>query len=180
MKKPLEAFDEQPTSLHLADFTFLTANLVLDMDKTGANPFYVSAGHCHSGGFFTLAKLQVPDGMAYGFGTRNQKIALNCRMDASGGEMEGFFKVIGTHPTGTPMVDLGTFSTRSMDSSAIRSITANPTPKFEPPWILNKGFLLVAFKPEVDDQTLVYNDADNILNIPIIKCLGRTRRVMGR
>lgn len=166
---------EHPTSLVLADFTFLTANLVMDMDKIGGSPFYISNGFCTTKGFFTLAKLEVERGYSYAFGTRMGQIPICCRMDESGGEIEGRYKVIGGHPTGYPMVDLGTYHTSAMDSTAPASRRVNPAPRLVAPWVLERGFIMVSFRPDIDDKTLVYNDADNILGIPITKKPNQTR-----
>lgn len=177
--KKMTDFKEHPTILSKANFTFLTANLVMDKDKEGANPFNISNGFCLNG-FFTIAKMKIPDGMAIAFGTRKQKTPLYCRVDEAGGEIEGRFKIVGAHPSGYPMVDLGTFHTSVMDSSATRSNRTNPTPKLVTPWILDKGYILVAFKPDIDDKTLVYDDANNTLHIPITKKMGLTRARMRR
>lgn len=170
---PKRTIKEIPTTLTKPQFTFLSANLTMDKDLATGNIFNLKAKSYDN--FFTIAKMMVPMGTAIAFGTRGGKRLINCRVDEASGEIIGRFKVIGAHPSGYPMVDLGTFSTRNMDSTATADKTKNPTPEIVEKWILEAGYILVSFQPEVDDKVLVYNDTDNRLVIPVTKRYGMKR-----
>jgi len=165
--------EENPTTLTKADFNFLTANLVMDKDLAERGMFNLKDKLPKN--FWIIAKMVVPDGYDIAFGQRKAKTPIFCRVDEAGGEIEGRFKIIGSHPTGYPMVDLGTFHTANMDSTAPANRRTNPTPSLAPIWVRNKGYILIAFCPDIDDKTLVYDDVNNTLNIPITKRVSKRR-----
>ena len=166
--------EENTTILKKTDFTFLTANLTLDHDLASDSPFNLKSKSYDD--YFTIAKLEIPRGRAYAFGTRKRNVPMSCRMDSSTGEIEGQYRIVACHPSGYPMVQLGEHHTSEMDTTAPANRTVNPCPDFVKIWILERGYLLVTFRNDVDDEVLVYDDVNNMLRIPITVKFGVKRR----
>jgi len=165
--------DEFPTSLHLNDFSdFPSANLTLDQDKKLG---IETVGNADGEGFTVLGHYEIPRGIGIALGHRKRDLPFYIRMDSAGGKIAGQYKIVICDPTKSSCRQVGIFTTSEMDDSAPLDKTKNPTPELRRPWVLERGWLILLFKAETDDTVLVYDDANNEINIPITKKIGMYR-----
>jgi len=174
-KKPK---DELIRNLVKKDFTdFPTANLTLNR----ANHCGENVGCADVFGFVLLGTYEIPRGVSLALGQRKNEQGqggnvLYIRMDASGGRIEGRYKITLSDPTKQHMQNVGEFGSAEMYDTTKYDRRNNPVPNLRTPWCLERGYLMLSFRPDTDNDILVYDDANNEINIPVTLKSGEYRR----
>jgi len=173
-KKPK---DELIRNLVLADFTdFPTANLTLNRANTCGH----NVGCADIFGFVLLGTYEIPRGTGLALGQRKNEQGqggniLYIRMDSASGKIPGRYKISLSDPTKMHTQPVGEFGTDSMYDTNKFDRRTNLVPDLRTPWCLERGYLMLSFRPDTDNDILVYDDADNEINIPVTLKSGQYR-----
>ena len=180
-------FIDESLILTNADFSWIPDNSTLDKNGQGFNVDLIEdrtnfhAGGISPDGFFCIARYKVPDGIAIALGTPNADETFFCHFEQTDDtEILGRIRIVAHDPTGYNSRPTIEAHTSEMTESKPYDKKVNPTPPLKMPWVLDKGFITVWFKPDIDDQPLNTTHADHKLIVPITKRYGMARRLMGK